>query len=68
MMKGLDWSDILDRAEWTFAQAFFATAGAAGVAFVDVQVWKSAAVAGGASVIALLKNVFMQVREAKKEA
>ncbi len=65
-MGNLDWKDILDRAEWTFAQAALATAGAAGAGFVSVAVWKAAAVAGGAAVISLLKNVFSQTRAAKK--
>lgn len=68
MLKDLDWADILDRAEWTFAQAFFAVAGSAGTGFVDLAVWKSAAISGGAAVISLMKNTFMQARENKKDA
>lgn len=62
-MNKIDWKDVLDRAEWTFAQAAIAVVAAAGTSFVDVALWKSAAIAGGAAVISLLKNVFVQVKD-----
>lgn len=65
-MANLDWQDILDRAVWTFVQTGLVSVGAAGAGFVNVAVWKTAAIAGGASVISLLKNVFAQTRAAKK--
>lgn len=62
-MEGLDWKDIASRAEWTFAQAALAVVGAAGAGFVSVQVWKAAAIAGGAAVISMLKNIFVQKQQ-----
>lgn len=63
-MSNLDWKEILDRAEWTFAQAFLATVGAAGTGFVSVGVLKTAGLAAGAAVISVLKNVFVQPKTA----
>lgn len=63
-MDKLDWKDILERAEWTFAQAFLAvvSVGVAGV--TDVGTWKAGAIAGAAAVLSMLKNVVAQhVRE-----
>lgn len=65
-MANLDWKDILDRAVWTLVQSGLIVVGGAGVGFVNVAVWKSAALAGGAAVISLLKNVFAQSQAAKK--
>jgi hypothetical protein len=66
-MENLDWKDIANRAEWTFAQAFLATLAAAGTDYLDADVWVSAAVGAGAAVISLLKNVFVQARSGPEE-
>jgi hypothetical protein len=57
-MKGLNWKDILERAEWTFAQAFLAVVGVGVV--TDVATYKAGAIAGIAAVLSMLKNVVKQ--------
>ena len=64
-LSNVDWQDVLNRASWTFVQAFVPIVAAAGVNFVDGAVWKSAALAGGAAVLSFLKNVFVGSKPAE---
>lgn len=50
-------NDQLLRAGRTFAQAALAVLVAAGAGFVDVQVWRGAAIAGGAAVLSYLQSL-----------
>lgn len=58
MFHGLNWKDIAERAEWTFAQAFIATIGVGAV--TNVATYKAGAIAGIAAVISLAKNIVKQ--------
>lgn len=49
--------DVLVRAAKTFVQAALAVVVASGTGYVDVNVWKAAAIAGGAALIAFLWNL-----------
>lgn len=59
-MQGLDWKDIANRAEWTFAQAFLATVAVGASGVTSVGTWKAGAIAGAAAVLSLLKNIVAQ--------
>lgn len=52
-LAGMGWASPVGR---TFAQAALAVLVAAGAGFVEVEVWRTAAVAGGASVLAYLQS------------
>lgn len=49
-------TDALKRAARTFLQSALAVLVASGAGFVDVQVWRGAAIAGGAALISWLYN------------
>lgn len=48
----MNWKNVIERAVWTFVQAFVAV-----FAVADVSTARDAAVAGGAAVLSVLKNV-----------
>ncbi len=62
MFQVIDWSDLGERAIWTFAQAFLGTFAVVNV--LDVDELKAAALAGVAAgiaaVLSLIKNVVKQ--------
>ncbi len=49
--------DKLIRAGRTFAQAALAVLVAAGTDFIDVELWRAAAVSGGAAVLSYLQSL-----------
>lgn len=51
---GMGWAGPIVR---TFAQTSLAVLVAAGAGFVDVEIWRTAAVAGGAAVFAYLQTL-----------
>lgn len=57
-LHGVNWKDVMERVEWTFAQAFLATIGVGAV--TNVSTYKAGAIAGVAAVISLLKNIVKQ--------
>lgn len=50
-------NDKLIRAGRTFAQAALAVLVAAGTDFVDVELWRAAAMAGGAALLSYLQSL-----------
>lgn len=56
----MNWRDIAERAALTFVQAALAVVVAAGADFLDVNLWKAAALAGCAAVFSLIYNVVKQ--------
>lgn len=57
-------TDLLERAAWTASETFLAVLVAAGVDFVDLAVWKTAAVAAGAAALSAFKTAIQQRRAA----
>lgn len=55
--------NLIERAAWTAAQASLTVLVAAGTGFVDVAVWKTAALAAGAAALSAAKT-FVQERKA----
>jgi len=57
------WNDVIERAAWTFVQAFLGAFPIAGIG-TDLAAWKAAALsglaAGIAALISLIKNVAKQ--------
>lgn len=54
--------NLLERALWTAAQAGLAVLAASGTGFVDIAVWKSAALAAGAAALSALKTAVQEAR------
>lgn len=48
--------NLIERALWTAAQSALTVLVAAGTGFVDVAVWKAAALAAGAAALSALKT------------
>lgn len=48
--------NLIERAAWTAAQSALTVLVAAGTGFVDVQLWKAAALAAGAAALSALKT------------
>lgn len=48
----MDYKNVIERAVWTFIQAFTAA-----FAFADISTARDATVAGGAAVLSVLKNL-----------
>ncbi len=65
MFQNIDWSDLAERAIWTFAQAFLGTFAVVNV--LDVDELKAAGLAGLAAgisaLLSLVKNVVKQNQE-----
>lgn len=55
-------SNLMSRALWTAAQAALTVLVAAGTGFVDVAVWKTAALAAGAAGLSALKTAIAERR------
>jgi hypothetical protein len=59
MLHGVNWKDVLERVEWTAAQAFLGTV-AVGASGLNVSTAKAGVIAAAAAVLSLLKNIVKQ--------
>lgn len=52
--------NLIERAAWTAAQAGLTVLVAAGVGFVSVEVWKTAALSAAAAALSALKTIVQE--------
>lgn len=61
----MDWKNILERAAWTFVQAF--TSSLAAAAWLNIDALQAAAIAGGSALLSFLKTLAQERLAAKNQ-